>query len=94
MKRIHLESELRERGRKIFVDRQCDFCHGIEGRLKTNVVDGAPVIGGQNHEYLTKTMYDFRKGTRPPDRYDLMLKVLLTLSDEDIVAISEYQSTL
>ncbi|MET0071210.1 MAG: c-type cytochrome [Candidatus Thiodiazotropha sp.] len=82
------------RGRSLYQARRCDFCHGINGKSKNTYIDGAPIIGGQNSEYLYKTLLELRNNTRPTDKFGLMLKSILQLSSDDIEAISRYLATL
>jgi len=79
-----------EKGKYIYTLKHCEFCHGIKGKLKDTFIDGAPVIGGQNKEYTYKTMLDLRAQKRPTDPYGLMQRSLLSLSSEEMEAISAY----
>lgn len=40
----------------------CSGCHGTRGASPSSHI---PVIGGQNAAYLTKSMKEYREGTRP-----------------------------
>lgn len=88
------ETEQIQRGRQIYVDKHCNFCHGTDAKPSTEYVQGAPPIAGQYPAYLEKTMLDFKTGRRPSDKYNLMKKSLLELSDEEIEAVSAYIGTL
>ena len=83
-----------KRGEVIYVDYRCHFCHGEEAVAGTAFTSGAPLIGGQNKDYLEKTMLDIKMGRRPADIYNLMKRLLLRLSDKEIEALSAYVSSL
>ena len=85
---------LTKRGEKLFIYERCTYCHGDTGRPNTPFLEGAPIIGGQNKEYLNKTLLDIRAGKRKVDQFGLMEKVLSRQSDENIAAMAEYISTL
>jgi cytochrome c553 len=82
-----------KRGRSLYQARRCDFCHGMKGKCKNTYIDDAPIIGGQNSEYLYKTLLELRNSTRPTDKYGLMKKSILQLSSDDIEALSIYLAT-
>lgn len=79
-----------ETGKYIYTQRHCDFCHGSKGKLGDIFINGAPIIGGQNREYLYKTMLDLRHSKRPSDPFSLMQRSLLQLSSDEIEAVSAY----
>ena len=81
------------KGETLYFIRHCDFCHGKNGRVQNTFLSGAPVIGGQNSEYLYKTLLELRDNTRPTDKFGLMQRSLLQLSSEEIQAISAYLAT-
>lgn len=68
------------------------YCHNFNGRPDASYIGGAPVIGGQNKEYLLKVLKEIRSGVRRADMHDLMKKTLATQSDQHIEAIAEYLS--
>jgi cytochrome c553 len=88
------KTEQTERGQELYVEYNCHFCHGVDAKPGTEFIAGAPVIGGQNDDYLEKTMLDIKMGRRPADIYNLMKKVLLKLSDKEIAALAAYVSSL
>lgn len=90
MKGTPSDSPLINKGKEIYTTKHCDFCHGIKGKLSNTYINGAPVIGGQNSEYLYKTMVDLRYDKRPSDPFGLMRKSLLSLSSEDFEALAAY----
>jgi cytochrome c553 len=81
------------RGEALYFIRHCDFCHGKNGKVKGTFIPGAPIIGGQNSEYLYKTLLELRDSTRPTDKFGLMRRSLLQLSSPEIEAISAYLAT-
>lgn len=81
------------KGESLYFERHCQFCHGDNGKVKNTFIPGAPIIGGQNSEYLYKTLLELRNGTRPTDKYGLMKRSLMQLSSDEIEAISVYLAT-
>ena len=81
-----------ERGKTLFVDARCVFCHAEAGKSFVQL-SGGPVIGGQHKAYLVKAMKDIKEGKRFGDTYDLMTRSLTRVSDDDIEAMAEYLST-
>lgn len=79
-----------DKGRALYYVRHCDFCHGKNGWCENTFLPGAPIIGGQNSEYLYKTLLELRDSTRPTDKFGLMQRSLLQLSTDEIVAITKY----
>ncbi|MCU7933347.1 MAG: c-type cytochrome [Candidatus Thiodiazotropha sp. (ex Dulcina madagascariensis)] len=83
-----------KKGESLYINRHCEFCHGVRGKVKGKLfIQGAPVIGGQNSEYLYKTLLELRDGTRPTDRFGLMQRSLLQLTSGEIEAITLYLAT-
>ena len=62
----------------------CEQCHGDQGE---SLVDGFPRIAGLSAEYLVKQLMDIKEGRR---NIDVMVPVVLALTDEDIAALSQY----
>ncbi len=76
---------------KDLYEKQCKECHGGNG-------EGAkdkfyPVIAGQHYKYLLRQMTEIRDGKRRNANPD-MVKVIKPYTDEQLVAISAYQSSL
>lgn len=82
------------KGKDVYLGNNCHFCHGSNGDSVDAFIVGAPLITGQNKDYLYKTMKDMQAEKRPVDIFDLMQKVLLKLSNDELEALSEYISTL
>lgn len=66
----------------------CAGCHGPQG-VSTNPV--WPSLAGQQEQYLTKQMKDFRDGKRADP---VMAPMAQGLSDQDIENLSAYYSSL
>lgn len=76
---------------KDLYEKQCLECHG-----KTGEGDKAkfyPVIAGQHYQYLLRQMTEIRDGKRRNANPD-MVKVIKPYTNEQLVAISAYQSSL
>ena len=76
---------------KDLYEKQCKECHGTNG-------EGAkdkfyPVIAGQHYKYLLRQMTEIRDGHRRNANPD-MVKVIKPYTNEQLVAISAYQSSL
>ena len=86
------QTPLGKQGKSLFIQERCMYCHNFNGRPDASYIGGAPVIGGQNKEYLLKVLKEVRSGVRRADMHDLMKKTLATQSDQHIEAIAEYLS--
>lgn len=67
----------------------CSMCHlgGLKGQNEI------PKLSGQHYEYILKQLTDFKAHTRTNDAGN-MSSVSKTLSDEDIINVSQYIATL
>jgi len=65
----------------------CHACHGATG---ISVQPIYPNLGGQYQDYLSKTLYDFRDGTR---QNAIMSGFAANLSDADIEDISAWYAS-
>lgn len=81
-----------QRGKTLFIDERCVFCHAEAGKSFVQLT-GGPIIGGQHKDYLVKALKDMKEGRRSGDVYDLMARSLTRLSEDDIEAMAEYLST-
>ena len=77
-------------GKQLY-EKQCLECHGKNG--EGNKEKFYPVIAGQHYKYLLRQMTDIRDGRRRNANPD-MVKVIKPYTNEDLVAISAYQSSL
>ncbi|WOH35710.1 c-type cytochrome [Thalassotalea fonticola] len=70
----------------------CMSCHVKNGKG----IDSAdiPALSGQTHEYIIKQLIDFRAGIRSNDKNQMMQKIAIRLTDQDIEAISHHITSL
>jgi len=78
------------KGKELY-EKQCKECHGANG--EGNKEKFYPVIAGQHYKYLLRQMTEIRDGKRRNANPD-MVKVIKPYTDEQLVAISAYQSSL
>jgi cytochrome c553 len=69
---------------------QCAICHGPDFRGIGNV----PRLAGRGAYYLVRQLADMRSGARHGKSMALMVQVAANLSDEDIVNLVSYMSSL
>lgn len=102
--------DLLAQGEKIFhkgkgrpdVVAACVGCHGLNGignrdwaKLMSRVpVVLAPAIGGQHAGYLSDQLKAYKAGKRATDAGHVMRDVAGRLTEQDILAVAEYISTL
>jgi cytochrome c553 len=77
-------------GKELY-EKQCKECHGANG--EGNKEKFYPVIAGQHYKYLLRQMTEIRDGKRRNANPD-MVKVIKPYTNEQLVAISAYQSSL
>ncbi len=78
------------KGKELY-EKQCKECHGANGEgVKDKFY---PVIAGQHYKYLLRQMTEIRDGHRRNANPD-MVKVIKPYTNEQLVAISAYQSSL
>lgn len=65
----------------------CGGCHGADGN---SVVPNFPKLAGQQKQYLTKQLVDFKSGARTDA---MMAGMVAGLSEADIVALTDWYST-
>jgi cytochrome c553 len=65
----------------------CQACHGPDG---TSVLPIYPNLGGQQQSYLSKSLQDFRDGTRQDP---IMNGMAASLSDDDIEDIAAWYAS-
>ena len=88
------ETPLSKQGEALFIQERCMYCHNYTGKPDASFAGSAPVIGGQNKEYLVKILKEIRSGVRKADIHDLMKKTLATQSDQHIEALAEFLSSV
>lgn len=76
---------------KDLYEKQCKECHGVHG--EGNADKFYPVIAGQHYKYLLRQMTEIRDGHRRNANPD-MVKVIKPYTNDQLVAISAYQSSL
>jgi cytochrome c553 len=69
---------------------ECATCHGAD--LKG--LGPVPGIAGRSPSYLARQMYDMQAGARRGEWADLMKPVVARLTDDDLVSIVAYVSSL
>jgi len=78
------------KGKELY-EKQCLECHGKNGEGQKDKF--YPVIAGQHYKYLLRQMTEIRDGKRRNANPD-MVKVIKPYTNEQLVAISAYQSSL
>jgi len=78
------------KGKELY-EKQCLECHGKTG--EGNKEKFYPVIAGQHYKYLLRQMTEIRDGHRRNANPD-MVKVINPYTNDQLVAISAYQSSL
>jgi cytochrome c553 len=76
---------------KDLYEKQCKECHGANGEGQKEKF--YPVIAGQHYKYLLRQMTEIRDGKRRNANPD-MVKIIKPYTNEQLVAISAYQSSL
>jgi len=76
---------------KDLYEKQCKECHGATG--EGNKEKFYPVIAGQHYKYLLRQMTEIRDGKRRNANPD-MVKIIKPYTNEQLIAISAYQSSL
>ncbi|HQX08089.1 MAG TPA: c-type cytochrome [Zoogloea sp.] len=76
---------------KALYEKQCLECHGKNGEGQKEKF--YPVIAGQHYKYLLRQMTEIRDGHRRNANPD-MVKVIKPYTNDQLVAISAYQSSL
>ena len=76
---ISLEAADIEKGKEISAT--CIACHGQEGVSPSSIW---PNLAGQHASYLSKQLYEFKKGADGNRNNSIMYGISLALSDEDI----------
>ncbi|MEC7864558.1 MAG: c-type cytochrome [Pseudomonadota bacterium] len=69
----------------------CIACHGQEGVSPSSIW---PNLAGQHASYLSKQLYEFKKGPNGNRNNSVMYGISMNLSDQDISDLSEYYASL
>lgn len=70
----------------------CFVCHGSNGDALVDL--GVPVLANQHPQYLINTLKDFKNRKRTNDDERVMRRIVDTMTDEQIEAVSYYSSYL
>jgi cytochrome c553 len=68
----------------------CAACHG--GDMRGSFL--GPTIAGRSPSYLARQMFDFQSGSRAGEKAVLMIPTLQNLTNNDVIAIVAYISSL
>lgn len=79
-------------GEKLYNERACGSCHGPTG--DEPLLPTYPKIAGQNKPYLIRQMNDIKSGDRDNGASIAMRGIVANMSDDEIVALAEYLSSL
>ncbi len=79
-------------GEKLYAEKACGSCHGPEGDRPT--LPTYPKLAGQNKTYLINQINDIKSGDRDNGASIAMQGIAATLTDDEIVALAEYLSSL
>jgi cytochrome c553 len=80
------DASLIDAGKQAVADHRCASCH-------TDTFEGiaaAPAITHQHHDYLIKTLTDYREHARPSQGVGAMNDAAASLTDDEIKAIAAY----
>jgi len=69
---------------------QCSVCHGADLRGVADI----PGIAGRSPIYTARQLWDIKNGVRAGPMAALMLNVVATLSDQDILNLAAYAASL
>jgi cytochrome c len=81
-----------EAGKKVFMEKTCFACHGVDA--KTPILPVYPRLAGQNQPYLLQQMRDIKSGTRSNGNTAAMRGIMHLVDDEDLQTASVYISQL
>jgi cytochrome c553 len=73
------------------VTQACAPCHGVGLKGGVGMI---PPIAGRSAGYLARALYDIKLGTRNGIAAPLMLPTVAKLSEDDVIAIAAYVSSL
>ena len=68
----------------------CTGCHGD----KLQGADDVPGIAGRSPVYIARQIYSFKNGVRKGPMADIMKSVVGKLSDDDVIGVASYVSSL
>jgi cytochrome c553 len=73
------------------ITQACAACHGVGLKGGVGVI---PPIAGRSAGYLARALYDIKLGTRNGAAAQLMMPTVAKLSEDDVIAIAAYVSSL
>jgi len=76
----------------LYKERTCIACHGAEGRAP--VMEGYPILAGQNAPYMLAQMKDIKNGVRVGSHSAAMKNVMHLINDEEMTIITEWLASL
>lgn len=79
-------------GAALFQSKTCWSCHGKDA--KTPIMPVYPKIAGQNKDYTLQQLKDIKSGARSNGQAAAMKGVMGLVSDEEMVQLAEYLSSL
>ena len=68
----------------------CTGCHGN----KLQGAEDIPGIAGRSPVYIARQIYSFKNGVRKGPMAEIMKNVVAKLSDDDVIAVASYVSSL
>lgn len=89
---LALGKKLYENGNPKTGQAACFTCHGKNGKPLKNLA--IPTIANQQPQYTIATLKAFKDKKRTNDREKAMSRIVATMSDEEIKAVSYYSSYL
>ncbi len=87
-----VEEQLTTDGAKLFQDKSCSACHGIDAKSPSLSV--YPKLAGQNKIYSLAQMKDIKNGKRNGGNSAAMQGVLHNVTTQDMVIIAEWLELL
>jgi len=81
-----------DNGRTLARGSQCTHCHGVDGNARSASGQPIPMLAGQPSAYMVEQMKNYAEGIRlsSTKNFDVMVKELRLLSEEDFADIAAY----
>lgn len=79
-----------EEGSALYASKGCIGCHGPDG--KKPIMPMAPMIAGQNEEYLINQLNDIKLNKRNNGQTAMMMGIMTAVSNDEIKIISKWLS--
>lgn len=84
---------IQKAGEDKYMGMGCVRCHVLDSKSGTGDFL-APRVGGQHKAYMIKQLRAFKDGTRHNDPSSVMNRLLIFMSDQDIVNVSNFVATM